>query len=139
MKNIAAAVAKPSATANTLKPNASESFAPIVTSLGKVGGGGYSSGTLDAQRENNRLTSARSGIALLIADRILLIREPGTSRLRLASVWITDEMRDVWLVGFLIINADRRPTFFGGGALHDSIHGERGNSAWRGFQFRRTA
>jgi tape measure domain-containing protein len=29
---------------------------PIVTSLGKVGGGGYSSGTLDAQRENNRLT-----------------------------------------------------------------------------------
>jgi tape measure domain-containing protein len=29
---------------------------PIVTSLGKVGGGGYSIGTLDAQRENNRLT-----------------------------------------------------------------------------------
>ena len=29
---------------------------PIVTSLGKVGGGGYSTGTLDAQRENNRLT-----------------------------------------------------------------------------------
>jgi len=25
-------------------------------SLGKVGGGGYSTGTLDAQRENNRLT-----------------------------------------------------------------------------------
>ena len=24
--------------------------------LGKVGGGGYSTGTLDAQRENNRLT-----------------------------------------------------------------------------------
>ena len=34
----------------------SASLAPIVTSLGKVGGGGYSSGTLDAQRENNRLT-----------------------------------------------------------------------------------
>ncbi|MCF7733292.1 MAG: tape measure protein [Akkermansiaceae bacterium] len=31
-------------------------LAPIVTSLGKVGGGGYSTGTLDAQRENNRLT-----------------------------------------------------------------------------------
>ena len=29
---------------------------PIVTSLGKVGGGGYATGTLDAQRENNRLT-----------------------------------------------------------------------------------
>jgi tape measure domain-containing protein len=37
------------------KPTAS-SLAPIVTSLGKVGGGGYSAGALDAQRENNRLT-----------------------------------------------------------------------------------
>lgn len=37
------------------KPTAS-SLAPIVTSLGKVGGGGYSDGALDAQRENNRLT-----------------------------------------------------------------------------------
>ncbi|MBP7948923.1 MAG: tape measure protein [Verrucomicrobiales bacterium] len=35
---------------------ASSRLDPIVTSLGKVGGGGYSSGTLDAQRENNRLT-----------------------------------------------------------------------------------
>ena len=43
-----------SAPAST-KPTAS-SLAPIVTSLGKVGGGGYSSGALDAQRENNRLT-----------------------------------------------------------------------------------
>jgi hypothetical protein len=51
----AAAFAKPSAT-NPLKANSPDSFAPIVTSLGKVGGGGYSSGTLDAQRENNRLT-----------------------------------------------------------------------------------
>ena len=31
-------------------------LAPIVTSLAKVGGGGYTTGTLDAQRENNRLT-----------------------------------------------------------------------------------
>jgi tape measure domain-containing protein len=31
-------------------------IAPIVTSLAKVGGGGYSTGPLDAQRENNRLT-----------------------------------------------------------------------------------
>ncbi len=37
---------------NTQQPG----LAPIVTSLGKVGGGGYSSGALDAQRENNRLT-----------------------------------------------------------------------------------
>ena len=29
---------------------------PIVTSLGRVGGGGYSTGILNAQRENNRLT-----------------------------------------------------------------------------------
>ena len=28
---------------------------PVVTSLGRVGGGGYSTGILDAQRENNRL------------------------------------------------------------------------------------
>ncbi len=35
---------------------AAASLAPIVTSLGKVGGGGYSAGALDAQRENNRLT-----------------------------------------------------------------------------------
>ena len=31
-------------------------LAPIVTSLGKVGGGGYAPGALDAQRETNRLT-----------------------------------------------------------------------------------
>ena len=31
-------------------------LAPIVTSLAKVGGGGYTTGALDAQRENNRLT-----------------------------------------------------------------------------------
>ncbi len=30
---------------------------PVVTSLGRVGGGGYSTGALDAQRENNKLTS----------------------------------------------------------------------------------
>ena len=29
---------------------------PVVTTLGKVGGGGYGSGLLDMQRENNRLT-----------------------------------------------------------------------------------
>jgi len=40
----------------TLAKPAVSTLAPIVTSLGKVGGGGYGSGVLDAQRENNRLT-----------------------------------------------------------------------------------
>ena len=35
---------------------------PIVTSLGKVGGGGYGTGVLDAQRENNRLTSMTNSL-----------------------------------------------------------------------------
>jgi len=50
-------VAKASATGTApgLRDQQSK-LAPIVTSLGKVGGGGYSSGALDAQRENNRLT-----------------------------------------------------------------------------------
>ena len=37
-------------------PEQTSRLDPIVMSLGKVGGGGYSTGTLDAQRENNRLT-----------------------------------------------------------------------------------
>jgi hypothetical protein len=49
--------AKASTGGSSLKSMAQETrMDPIVTSLGKVGGGGYSSGTLDAQRENNRLT-----------------------------------------------------------------------------------
>ena len=48
------------------KPAAS-SLTPIVTSLGKVGGGGYSSGVLDAQRENNRLTAESNRLLLRIA------------------------------------------------------------------------
>lgn len=35
---------------------------PIVTSLGKVGGGGYGTGVLDAQRENNRLTGETNSL-----------------------------------------------------------------------------
>jgi len=49
----AAAASQP--TGPVVKPEAKR-LDPIVTSLGKVGGGGYSSGMLDAQRENNRLT-----------------------------------------------------------------------------------
>jgi hypothetical protein len=54
-KTVAAAGKVTGTEPSAAKPAAS-SLAPIVTSLGKVGGGGYSSGALDAQRENNRLT-----------------------------------------------------------------------------------
>jgi tape measure domain-containing protein len=55
VKQATKAVSKP----NDKRPGVSPQSArldPIVTSLGKVGGGGYSTGMLDAQRENNRLT-----------------------------------------------------------------------------------
>ena len=52
----AANVAKAAATGASPLTGPSGRLDPIVTSLGKVGGGGYSSGALDAQRENNRLT-----------------------------------------------------------------------------------
>jgi tape measure domain-containing protein len=52
----AAAAGKVSGTGTSASIPAASSLAPIVTSLGKVGGGGYSTGALDAQRENNRLT-----------------------------------------------------------------------------------
>jgi tape measure domain-containing protein len=51
-----AAAGKVSGTEPSAAIPTASSLAPIVTSLGKVGGGGYSSGALDAQRENNRLT-----------------------------------------------------------------------------------
>ena len=47
-----------------------ETFAPIVTSLGKVGGGGYSSGTLDAQREHNKLTGETNRILRDMSERM---------------------------------------------------------------------
>jgi len=55
VKQAAKAVSKTPDTGPVVSPH-SNRLDPIVTSLGKVGGGGYSSGTLDAQRENNRLT-----------------------------------------------------------------------------------
>jgi tape measure domain-containing protein len=76
VKNVVAAVAKPAATPNAMKPNTPESFSPIVTSLGKVGGGGYSSGTLDAQRENNKLTSETNRILRDMSERM----KPGTGK-----------------------------------------------------------
>ncbi len=55
---------------------AASTLAPIVTSLGKVGGGGYSTGTLDAQRENNKLTSETNRILREIGERM----KPGMSQ-----------------------------------------------------------
>jgi hypothetical protein len=55
-KNAATAVAKSGAPGASPLSAGSSRLAPIVTSLGKVGGGGYAPGALDAQRENNRLT-----------------------------------------------------------------------------------
>jgi tape measure domain-containing protein len=43
---------------------------PIVTSLGKVGGGGYATGALDAQRENNRLTGETNGILKSMSGKL---------------------------------------------------------------------
>ncbi|MCX8496581.1 MAG: tape measure protein [Akkermansiaceae bacterium] len=71
----AAAAVKPTGPSPN-KPT-SETFAPIVTSLGKVGGGGYSSGTLDAQRENNKLTSETNRILRDMSERM----KPGTGNL----------------------------------------------------------
>jgi hypothetical protein len=68
-----AAKVKTSNTPAAVSTSAS-TLAPIVTSLGKVGGGGYSSGTLDAQRENNKLTSETNRILRDMSERM----KPGT-------------------------------------------------------------
>ena len=69
VKQAATAAAK-TTTTTTPKVNQSSSLAPIVTSLAKVGGGGYSSGTLDAQRENNKLTSETNRILRDMSERM---------------------------------------------------------------------
>ena len=56
-------------TGPVVKPEAKR-LDPIVTSLGKVGGGGYSSGMLDAQRENNRLTGESNRLLRAIGEKI---------------------------------------------------------------------
>lgn len=53
----AAANAAPTTQAEGIEKTAAERLEPITTSLGKVGGGDYGTGMLDAQRENNKLTS----------------------------------------------------------------------------------
>jgi len=60
----------------TVAKPAASTLTPIVTSLGKVGGGGYSSGTLDAQRENNKLTSETNRILRDMSERM----KPGTGK-----------------------------------------------------------
>jgi hypothetical protein len=55
----------------------SQPLSPIVTSLGRVGGGGYSTGALDAQRENNKLTSETNRILREMSERM----KPGGGQL----------------------------------------------------------
>ncbi|MBN8459437.1 MAG: tape measure protein [Verrucomicrobia bacterium] len=55
-KRVAKAAEKSAGESNKATAAREARLAPIVTSLGKVGGGGYVTGALDAQRENNRLT-----------------------------------------------------------------------------------
>ena len=69
VKQAATAAAK-TTTTTTPKVNQSSSLAPIVTSLAKVGGGGYSSGTLDAQRENNKLTSETNNLLTKLTTKV---------------------------------------------------------------------
>ena len=76
VKQAATAAAKTTGSTAPVAANQSASLAPIVTSLGKVGGGGYSSGTLDAQRENNKLTSETNRILRDMSERM----KPGTGK-----------------------------------------------------------
>ena len=73
-KKVAEAAAAVQPTGPSPNKPTTETFAPIVTSLGKVGGGGYSSGTLDAQRENNKLTGETNRILRDMSERM----KPGT-------------------------------------------------------------
>jgi len=58
----AAANAAPTTQAEGIEKTAAERIEPITTSLGKVGGGDYGTGMLDAQRENNKLTGRTNEI-----------------------------------------------------------------------------
>jgi hypothetical protein len=70
VKQAATAAAKTTGNTSPTAVKQSSNLAPIVTSLGKVGGGGYSSGTLDAQRENNKLTSETNRILRDMSERM---------------------------------------------------------------------
>ncbi len=61
-EKVAEAVGATNATKTPALPTQQARLAPIVTSLAKVGGGGYTTGALDAQRENNRLTGETNSL-----------------------------------------------------------------------------
>jgi hypothetical protein len=69
VKQAASAVSQTAAKGPSVSPQSTR-LDPIVTSLGKVGGGGYSSGTLDAQRENNRLTGETNRLLTRLNQKI---------------------------------------------------------------------
>jgi hypothetical protein len=70
VKQAATAAAKTMGNTSPTAVKQSSNLAPIVTSLGKVGGGGYSSGTLDAQRENNKLTSETNNLLTKLTTKV---------------------------------------------------------------------
>jgi tape measure domain-containing protein len=70
VKQAATAAAKTTGNTSPTAVKQSSNLAPIVTSLGKVGGGGYSSGTLDAQRENNKLTSETNNLLTKLTTKV---------------------------------------------------------------------
>jgi hypothetical protein len=61
-EKVAEAVGATNAAKTPPLPTQQARLAPIVTSLAKVGGGGYTTGALDAQRENNRLTGETNSL-----------------------------------------------------------------------------
>ncbi len=61
-EKVAEAVGATNASKTPALPTQQARLAPIVTSLAKVGGGGYTTGALDAQRENNRLTGETNSL-----------------------------------------------------------------------------
>lgn len=68
VKQAATAATKTSTETAPVKQAQANRLAPIVTSLGKIGGGGYSGGSLlDAQRENNRLTAETNRLLVRMA------------------------------------------------------------------------
>ena len=74
----AGTVAKAAAPKASPVAGQSATLAPIVTSLARVGGGGYATGVLDAQRENNRLTGETNRL-LQQANRHLSGQGGGTA------------------------------------------------------------
>ena len=69
-RDIKAGLVPPDEDADAPAETTVQRMAPIVTSLGKVGGGGYSTGALDAQRENNRLTGETNRLLVDLNRRV---------------------------------------------------------------------